>query len=350
MSEIFLPKADRSKFAGSAGINRVSQIFNDDFRWIFRKVNQEDDFGVDGFADVVTDEGHVTGQCVAVQVKHGRSYFRQETDTHITFNGELKHLNYYHHIAVPVLIILSDPKGYIYWTRFDLRETEQTKSGWKIEISKANKLNTQAKSRILAILPTFRDVLPMVSEQWAFNEEVRKSSVILYHIDPGDIRDGNVDNFFDFIKRLSATTNVLRSAQGKLELFTSAYDSDPREVWEIKPMVRWVKAADKKGVPWFYFCNADLPVGWLKIYAVCMSGGKREGVFEKGQGLRKQIKISMSPRKLGKLLEANYPRLNQVCEAVGMPEDELRRISFATAAAIGLPIHEMTSASGECGG
>lgn len=340
MAEVLLPKADRSKFAGSAGVNRVSQIFNDDFRWIFRKVNQEDDFGIDGFADVVTDEGHVTGQSVAVQIKHGTSYFRQETATHVIFNGELKHLNYYQNIAVPVLIILSDPEGDIFWARFDLKDTERTKGGWKIEVPKVNKLNTQAKPRILAMLPPFRNVMQEAEEQWAFNAGIRESSVILYHIDPDDIRDGNVDNFFDFITRLSDSKKVLRDAQGKLELYTSAYDHDRREVWEIKPMVRWVKAADKKGIPWFYFCNTDLPVGWLRIYAVCMSGGKRERVIAGANGVRAHIEVSMAPRKVAKLLEINWPRLNLVCEAVGVSEDELRRISFAAAAAIGLPIGE----------
>ncbi|MBY5815650.1 DUF4365 domain-containing protein [Rhizobium leguminosarum] len=205
MSDIFLPKANRSKFTGNAGINRVSQIFNDDFRWIFRKVSQEDDFGIDGFADVVTETGHVTGQSIAVQVKHGSSYFAQQTDSHITFNGELKHLNYYHNISVPVLIVVSDPEGDAYWKHFDISETEQTKSGWKIEIPKSSKMDAASKARILTLLPPFEDVVPHVNQQWAFNSQVRESAIILYHIDPDDIHSENVENLFDFIKRLSGS-------------------------------------------------------------------------------------------------------------------------------------------------
>jgi hypothetical protein len=337
MRDIFLPKANKSKFTGNAGINRISQIFNDDFRWIFRKVSQEDDFGIDGFADIVTDEGHVTGQSIAVQVKHGSSYFAQRTDTHITFNGELKHLNYYHNISVPVLIILSDPEGDVYWKHFDVTETEQTKSGWKIEIPKASKMDGSSKARILSLLSPFVDVMEHVNQQWAFNSQVRESSIILYHIDPDDIRSGNADNLFDFIKRLSATPDLTRSCEGKLELFTSAYDDDPREVWEIKPMIRWVKEADKKGIPWFFFCNKSPPHVWLRIYTACLCGAGREGVYDGGR----TIKVNLKPKKISKLLNANFLRLNEVCEAVGVSEDDIRRISFGAAEAMGLPIHEM---------
>ncbi|MBY5818735.1 hypothetical protein HFN60_24335 [Rhizobium leguminosarum] len=131
---------------------------------------------------------------------------------------------------------------------------------------------------------------------------------------------------------LSATPDLIRNSEGKLELFTSAYDDDPREVWEIKRMIRWVKSADKKGIPWFFFCNKTAPHIWLRIYAACLCDARREGIYEEGR----KIKVSLNPKKISKLLDANFLRLNQVCEAVGVSENEIRRISFASAGAIGL--------------
>jgi hypothetical protein len=102
MPESFFPKFVRQRQTGEVGINAVSSIVNDKFKWIFRRVNAEHDFGVDGYIDVVTDDGNVTGQSVAVQIKAGASFFRTKTAIGFVFYGETKHLNYYLNLRVPI--------------------------------------------------------------------------------------------------------------------------------------------------------------------------------------------------------------------------------------------------------
>jgi hypothetical protein len=333
MSESFLPKANLSRFVGNAGVNRISQIINDEFRWIFRKVSQEEDFGIDGFADVVTEGGHVTGQSVAIQIKHGSSYLSQQTESHIVFNGDLKHLNYYHNISMPLLVIISDPNGHAYWKEFDLLDTAKTKTGWRMEIPKSNILSSASKANILELLPHFEDVSQIVEQEWELNSRIKESSIIFYHVDRNDIRARDVNNFSSFMNRLSATSGLLKHMEGKLEIFTSAYDADPRELWEIKQMIEWVSAIDKLNVPWFFFCYKDFPNFWLKLYFACLCDARREGISENG----KKIRLSMNPKKVSKLLNKNFVRLNGLCERIGVSESDLRRISFAAVKVCGLP-------------
>jgi hypothetical protein len=57
----------------------VSTIVNDKVKWIFRRVGLEHDFGADGYIDIVKDDGRVTGQSIAVQIKSGKSFFSTQT-------------------------------------------------------------------------------------------------------------------------------------------------------------------------------------------------------------------------------------------------------------------------------
>ncbi|MCB1099707.1 MAG: DUF4365 domain-containing protein [Verrucomicrobiae bacterium] len=78
-------------------MGRVGETFFQHFvatlGWTFRPVHQEDDFGIDGYIDVVT-EGHVTGQCLAVQIKCGDSFLRGASEGGVKFLGSKRHLNY----------------------------------------------------------------------------------------------------------------------------------------------------------------------------------------------------------------------------------------------------------------
>ena len=88
------PLYNKQHFTGEIGVNEVSKIVNEQFGWIFRRNPAEYDFGIDGYVDVVSVEGAVTGQCFAIQIKSGQSYFKTKTLNGYTFYGEEKHLNY----------------------------------------------------------------------------------------------------------------------------------------------------------------------------------------------------------------------------------------------------------------
>lgn len=65
----------RSWIAGRDAVLAVSRFCLDQ-SWVFIEVPGQSDFGKDGYVDIVTSEGDVTGICFAVQIKGGRSFRR----------------------------------------------------------------------------------------------------------------------------------------------------------------------------------------------------------------------------------------------------------------------------------
>ena len=90
-----LPKHSTSNKIAERGVTYVKQIVEDEFSWMFRKIPLEEDFGLDGYIDIETPEGYVTGKYFGVQIKTGESYFSEDKGYCWVFRGDNKHLNYY---------------------------------------------------------------------------------------------------------------------------------------------------------------------------------------------------------------------------------------------------------------
>ena len=45
--------------------------------WLFQRNHQEHDFGIDAQIELVTADGYLTGQLLAVQIKYGKSFFQE---------------------------------------------------------------------------------------------------------------------------------------------------------------------------------------------------------------------------------------------------------------------------------
>ncbi|MBV1874698.1 MAG: DUF4365 domain-containing protein [Gammaproteobacteria bacterium] len=124
---------------------------------LFKKNSAEYDFGIDGYIEIVTEEGAVTGQVIASQIKCGRSFFKTKTKTGFTFYGENKYLNYYCNAPFPVIIIACDGETKdCYWAQFSVDKTEKTSKNWKINIPKRNKLTGKSKRALLDIIGEFK--------------------------------------------------------------------------------------------------------------------------------------------------------------------------------------------------
>jgi hypothetical protein len=99
-------KYPKIKTTGKAGVIHVDGIVNSHGS-VFRPVHQEDDFGIDGYIELVHSE-KVSGRLVAVQIKAGDSYlskdkrqFEVKTDDH--------HLQYWRSFMIPVILICYSP-------------------------------------------------------------------------------------------------------------------------------------------------------------------------------------------------------------------------------------------------
>lgn len=318
------PNALQSRFTGETGVNRLSSLFNDEMKWIFRRVDQKDDFGIDAYVDIVNEDGSVTGQTIAMQIKHGASYFQTESGACWTYYGERKHLNYYHNIPVPVLLILSHPDGRIFWRRFSAHDVEPTLTGWKLDISKASHLSPDSKAEILKLIGAADNVLARMNGDWKIADQIANSALLFYCIDDASLRRTDISKFVAFIDRVLATKPLAKSILGKLEIYTKAYDDDAHELWEIRDVQRWVRKADDHGIPWFFLCSTKSRAGWLHLYTFVMLDGKKDSVAILDGRAGYKIKIDGS--KFDELLGRNLARLFETANRLNLPEpDSIKR-------------------------
>jgi hypothetical protein len=335
MSPSKFPKFTKSRQIGEIGVNAVSTIVNDKLRWIFRRVNQEHDFGVDGHIDIVQDDGSVTGQSMAVQIKTGDSFFTSETEGGFTYYGEDKHLNYYLNMPTPLILVICEPESRLcYWTQFDVRKSEKIATGWKITVPKNSVLSELSKETLLEIVGPAIDHREAIESHWAVNETLQQFDFVLYAVDRHDVETGNVAPLADFVGRIVNNDNLCRRLQGHVELTIDGYNDDPRELWEISEVINWYAQADPVFRYWFYFLATQMGAHGLCSYWACMCSGKRARLK---MSPSKKIKVELNKERLLSLLNENWLRLNEMTERLGLPESENMRISFEIMDALQLP-------------
>ncbi len=328
------PTIQQATRTAEVGINAVSTIVNDKFAWIFRRNHNEHDFGIDGYIDVVTDKGAVTGQCFAIQVKTGKSFLRGSGAEEYVFYGEQKHLNYYLNLPMPVLVIIhDDTNNKSYWQHFTHSRIEGTPTGWKMQIPRKNILN-RGKSQLLEIVGPPQDHLDTLKSHWAFNKTLSSFDSIHYAVDRKDIEDGNISHAIDFFRRIEASDALCKKFQGRIELSISGYDTDSRELWEIRNVRKWFKKADPK-INWFFFCDLSTPLAGFKAYVACLSNTQRAS--DQTEAPIKTLKVLMDNTKRLQILETNWPKLNAMTDRLGMSIEENKRISFKVLDAMEIP-------------
>lgn len=74
-------------------------------RWLFTEVPEQTDFGKDGYLDF-SEGGHLTGQCIAVQVKGGQSFRRSQG---YVVRADVRRRTLWFTSTVPVFGIVWDP-------------------------------------------------------------------------------------------------------------------------------------------------------------------------------------------------------------------------------------------------
>ena|SRR5665213_2531897 len=84
------PTYNSQRKTGDRGVTFVKSIIENQFGWIFRPTHLEDDFGLDGYFDIIGVDNSVTGKYLGVQIKTGHSYFSKKTSFGWKFVGEKK--------------------------------------------------------------------------------------------------------------------------------------------------------------------------------------------------------------------------------------------------------------------
>jgi len=340
------PKAKTTNFTGNNGLNLVSTIVNNDLEWVCRVNNKEYDYGIDAYLDIVTDEGFVTGQTIAVQVKSGKSYFKNKTSNGFTFYGEMKHLNYYINSQVPIVIIICDIKKRVcYWQHFKKDRIENTINSWKMNIPKNNKFSISNKNKLLALLPKVKNHTDDLTRLWEENLLLKKSDLLLYSIDRKHIEKYNIKPLKRFFKRLQVNDSLYISMQNKIEISTFGYEDDKREVYEIKEVKKYFKKVDKKIKNWLYFVNKTPPADSLLLFIFCLSNAE---VLYNNQRLTKkeilsylssdqelpEMHIKIDKKIVSSLLKKNFLRVFDVTNKLGIPSTPITDSVISTLKAL----------------
>ncbi|MCR5891121.1 MULTISPECIES: DUF4365 domain-containing protein [Burkholderia] len=172
-----MAKYEKEDEIGDIGIDIVSMKTRREFSWIFRE-QPKNDLGIDGHIEIVSDERNGTGRLIAVQVKTGKSYFKNEREDVYVFHGNNKHLRYWLLHSLPVIIILCDEAtDTCYWVEVTRSNVIQTDSAWKIHIPKAQILDKKFKSKLISIagMPQHSDIVELALFKF-LSEKYHKSS------------------------------------------------------------------------------------------------------------------------------------------------------------------------------
>jgi hypothetical protein len=131
------------------GVTEAQRAF-EKLGWLFRREAADTDYGIDAYVEVVRPDAGPTGKLLALQVKCGPSYFREEDRVGYVYRGTLDHLDYWTNHVLPVVIVLVDlAKGTVYWQAINNRTAKATGKGWKVTVPRTNQVNEKALEELV---------------------------------------------------------------------------------------------------------------------------------------------------------------------------------------------------------
>ena len=318
---MILPKYNVSSKKGEDGATIAKEIIEGDLKWIFRKNPQENDFGIDAYIDIITNEGYVTGKSIALQIKTGNSYFKEQNEIGWIFRGELKHLNYYLNHDIPVVIVLVNEKiKSAYWGLCDPSKTEKAGNNWKITIPFNQKLDASSKSELSKYIGPITDYVSQLEPFWKFNELLKGRDRIILTVDKGDIEKKNYSQLIMAFARLELNDELILNLKGKVDVLIYGYDEDKRELYEIKEVKEWVKTVFKELNSWTYFLAMDKAAFFLKLLFICHADVQR---ITPGNIYEIEYKKSGSANFIFELFDG----LNEFCSKHNINESTNRKLS-----------------------
>jgi len=266
MDSFNFPKYGEQQMTGNRGETFFEHFVTNSLGFIYRKVHRENDFGIDGYVDVV-DKRQVTGRSIAVQIKCGDSYLSKMSDGGIRYSGENKHLNFLMNLNCPVILVVMDSSCLIgYWSIFSPNTTNPSQNGWWTEIPKTNLLRADIKAEWMRIAGFAEDFTERLKISWQANTAIDESLVNFYAVHRDDIEKYDFTGLHDFIERMFRTKELSIKNRGKINLIIAGYDDDPRELYEIPEVRTWFQTSIDKSIPWFYILDSTLNNTTLKIF------------------------------------------------------------------------------------
>lgn len=322
------PVYNDSSRVGENGFTILSRIIQKELKWLLRKNHNETDFGIDAYLDIITNKNEITGKTIAVQIKTGNSFFKEENELGFVFRGSIKHLNYYLNHDIPVLIILvNDEKELAYWNVCLMNNLEKAGENWKLNIPKKNLINSKSEVELLKYITPIKDYASQLESFWNFNQQLSEHDNIVFLIAKEDIIDRSYENIILGIDRLKVNAELLIKSREKIDIGIHGYDNDLRELYEIPEVINWVKHIFHFTSGLSYFLAKNKYSQFLKVVQLCyMKYEKTETQFFDNNGIR--IKELIVDFKTGKeLLDILFSDLNEFTNKYGFSIETNKEIT-----------------------
>lgn len=327
-----LPKLKKAPKKGEDGITILKKLIEKELDWQFRVNHKEHDFGIDGYIDVITENGGVSGKTIAVQVKTGDSYFSEKTDLGWVYRGEMMHLNYYLNHDIPVIIVLVDDKdSKVYWTLCDPQKTEKAGEKWKLIVPFNKYLDNNSKKELLQYISPIKDYVSQLESLWKANKKLKKAGRILFNVDKADILRGEYKGLIDGLNRLKINLDLITSLKGKVDIGIDGYDDDIRELYEIDEVIKWIDLVFKNTTGLSYFLATDHLAHFLRLMQYIKTDYKIIHDWQTNEDGKRRRGIEFDIPSGGPFLLELYSDLNKFCSKYGIPEKINEKISLKLA-------------------
>jgi hypothetical protein len=117
------------------------------------------------------------------------------------------------------------------------------------------------------------------------------------------------------LRQLAGNPEKAISACGRISLIIDGYDTDPRELFEIPEVRRYIQQMDALWPYWFFFLSqAD---DSIKVVESCLCDS-----IEVVPGV-----TSIDTEQLNNCLTRHFSALNHYCESLNLPESKIEEIS-----------------------
>ena len=318
------PQMSESQRIGELGTVIVEKIVRKDLGWIFRRVPQESDFGIDAYLDVVDNTGNVTGKSFAVQIKAGKSYRSTTTDYGFMYVGEFRHLNLFMNLPTPTLLIVCDEQAEIaWWQLFCADEIVPSELHWKLLIPYAQTLNSSTKSKLETLAGDARDYVGELREKWAFRDKFRQAEIVILQVTQGEIKALLTERVVGYLNSISGSLESAMAYQGKITLAIDGYDHLEKELWEFDQVRKWMKKFERQFNYAFWFFSTEPKLAPLLSLMFCVCDSK---VVYRDHDVRRALTVTQ-PRKKMNFITRSFQGLNQFTDRMGIPLSENQRVS-----------------------
>lgn len=144
------------------------------------------------------------------------------------------------------------------------------------------------------------------------------SDPVVFVISRQQVEELDLDESLDFLHSLVSTAHPDHAwaYKGRLSLVISGYDTDPRELFEIPEVCRYLRALDEQWPFWLFFFNQVDDS--IKLIALCLASS-----IEIVPGA-----AHIDPDGLRRFMERAFTAVNYLFESYGFPDSENEALSM----------------------